>query len=284
MTIHDVFEMNMHDASGSDRDAEPSFDKCSDGLPFACAFDNAWLETSRSAIGDRAVMKAAAGGARKKNKVLLCKVFQFGPLPSGEPVRSREHRDELFLEYCLKRELFVPSWITEETYVDRPGMQGLELRRGWHFQKLQVGVRKLVAVLSDDFRNDRQCDGGRKRHAKLAGLAPPCASRGVQSDPELLKDSIGGAEQRASGFRQTDFARAAEKEGASDLVFEAANLLAQGGLGDTQTLGCLAKMKLFCNHDKRSQESEIQVRQAYTHLCKDGLSALRCRGHSGGDR
>src|SRR5206468_3352856 len=66
--------------------------------------------------------------------------------------------------------------------------------------------------------------------------------------------------KRHTRLRQMDITFRAIEKPDSNLIFEIANLLAQGRLGDVKLFRRSAEMKLFCNCDNIPQQSELNTR------------------------
>ena len=108
----------------------------------------------------------------------------------------------------------------------------------------------LPAVFAEHRRQSRQHAGADEADAQEADLAAAYAAGFVEIFLDIAESATGALEEDLACTGETDGARGAGEEGVAEDLFEFANLLREGRLGEVQTQGGTAKVQLFGDGDK----------------------------------
>src|SRR5262245_48903566 len=97
------------------------------------------------------------------------------------------------------------------------------------------------------YRRDSEADPQRAGSTFDGGLRVAHGMLGI------LQESRGMRKKSRARIRQGHLPAGAHEQGSLQLLFEPANLLAEGGLGEKHVLRCLAKVELAGEDDERAQ-------------------------------
>ena len=108
----------------------------------------------------------------------------------------------------------------------------------------------LPAVFAEHRRQSRQHAGADEADTQKTDFAPTDAAGFIEILLDVAEGSAGAFEKDFSCTGETDGARGAGEEGVAEDLFEFANLLREGRLGEVQTQGGTAKVQLFGDGDE----------------------------------
>lgn len=247
----------MLDTSGGYRDAEACSDETHRGEPLGGFLNDARAEAVLLAERDRLLVGTLAGGGGEEDEGLVAQVGGGDDMPGCEGVVSGQNGYEGFAEDSSDVEAV--SWvaIAEEAGVECAVEQTLYDDGGVGLVELEVHPGEGAAILAEHGGQRDEHAGADEAYAEEAFFATTYAAGFGEIFMYVAQRAAGTVEEDVTSAGELDCAGGADEEGIAENLFELADLLGQGRLGEMEAVRGMAKVKFLCHGDEVAEMAKL---------------------------
>lgn len=255
----DVTRGNLANTGWSEGDSEACSYETQDGEPLGSFLDDPGAETLFHAGRDASLVGVGASGWGEEDKRLIPKAAGGDCSCCGKCVVGGDDGYEGFGEQGFDVEPRGGAAVAEETRVKRLVCDGLDDARGVGLVQLEMDAGEVAAICAEHGGQRGQHGGADEAHAQEADFSATDAASFVEIFLDAAEGAAGALEEDLSCAGEAYGSRGADEQGVTEDVFQLADLLREGRLGEVKSQGRAAEVELFSDGDEVAQVAEFDV-------------------------
>ena len=236
---------NARDAGRGEGDTEAGGDQADHGRPLRGVLDDVGPESAFFAAGEGSVEGQRAHAAGEEDEGFGGEIADAERTSAGQRMAAGQDSDVAFLEDRCEVDGFGGVGIAEESKIDGAVQEGGDLRGGGEFAQAKFDLGIVAAVALDGGGKFGKHDGAGEADGEGAFFAAAEAADLREVVLNFFEGGAGAFGEQLAGQGEFDAAGGAIEETVAEHLFQALDLLAERGLGNSQALGGFAEVQGF---------------------------------------